>query len=254
MITVGAQLFTVRDFCRDLSSLEETLKRVSDIGYTAVQLSAVCPYEAAWMKNVLDACALKAPITHFDFKKIIGQKEETSLFHKGFGAAYVGIGCSPFPFDEAGFSALTEPLLSVSSYYRDHGQRLMYHNHNMEFTRHEDGLFFDKLVNAFSPDLLGITLDTYWVQAGGGDPAFWLNKLAGRVDCIHLKDMAYSLSDRAVRMAPVGSGNMNFEAILAAAEKAGTKYAFVEQDNTYGEDPFVCLKKSYDYLKGIGLE
>ena len=39
-----------------------------------------------------------------------------------------------------------------------------------------------------------------------------------------------------------------------AAEAGGTKYVFVEQDRCYDEDPFVCMKKSYDYLKEIGLE
>ena len=55
-------------------------------------------------------------------------------------------------------------------------------------------------------------------------------------------------------MAPVGWGNMNFDAILSAAEDAGSQYLLVEQDLCYGEDPFVCLKKSYDYLKSVGLQ
>ena len=41
-------------------------------------------------------------------------------------------------------------------------------------------------------------------------------------------------------------------ALCAAAEKAGTKYAFVEQDDCFGEDPFDCLKKSYDFLASRG--
>ena len=55
-------------------------------------------------------------------------------------------------------------------------------------------------------------------------------------------------------MAPVGWGNINHVAAAKAAEAGGTKYVFVEQDRCYDEDPFVCMKKSYDYLKGIGLE
>ena len=46
---------------------------------------------------------------------------------------------------------------------------------------------------------------------------------------------------------------MDFDAILSAAESAGTRYAFVEQDDCYGADPFDCLKKSYDYLASRGL-
>ena len=66
--------------------------------------------------------------------------------------------------------------------------------------------------------------------------------------------MVSDATDNAVRMAPVGSGNINHIAAARAAEAGGTKYVFVEQDRCYDEDPFVCMKKSYDYLKGIGLE
>ena len=46
---------------------------------------------------------------------------------------------------------------------------------------------------------------------------------------------------------------MNFEKIIAAAERADGKYLLVEQDECYEEDPFDCLKKSYDYLTSLGL-
>ena len=100
----------------------------------------------------------------------------------------------------------------------------------------------------------GFTLDTFWVQAGGGDPAYWLRRLSGRVDCVHFKDMEYSPEDKAVRMAAIGDGNMNYPEILRACEDAGVQYAFVEQDNCYGVDPFLCLKRSYDWLHAQGLE
>lgn len=53
-------------------------------------------------------------------------------------------------------------------------------------------------------------------------------------------------------MAPVGSGNMNYEAIVRASEEAGCKYAFVEQDRCYEDDDFECMKRSYDYLASLG--
>ena len=46
---------------------------------------------------------------------------------------------------------------------------------------------------------------------------------------------------------------MNFEKIIASAEQAGGQYLLVEQDESYEEDAFDCLKKSYDYLKSLGL-
>ena len=73
--------------------------------------------------------------------------------------------------------------------------------------------------------------------------------------CIHLKDMAFAPGNglSGMRMAPVYEGNMNFDAILAAAEDAEVQYLLVEQDDCYGEDPFLCLTKSYANLKAVGL-
>ena len=70
----------------------------------------------------------------------------------------------------------------------------MYHNHHMEFARTGEGreIYLERFLRDFAPEELGFTLDTYWVQAGGGDPVQWLNRLAGRVPCVHLKDMAFA--------------------------------------------------------------
>ena len=59
-------------------------------------------------------------------------------------------------------------------------------------------------------------------------------------------------AQRENRIATIGEGNMNFDGILSAAVDTGVKYAFVEQDDCYGEDPFECLKRSYEFLKAKG--
>lgn len=58
----------------------------------------------------------------------------------------------------------------------------------------------------------------------------------------------------AFEMRPNGYGAQNFPAILAAAEKAGTAWVVVEQDEpTKGLTPMECAEKSITYLKSIGL-
>ena len=90
-------------------------------------------------------------------------------------------------------------------------------------------------------------MDTYWVQVGGGDPAQWLEKLAGRIPVIHLKDCGY-----AKRMEVIGEGNINFDRVFEKAEAGGTKVMFVEQDDCNGENPFDCLRRSYENLRAYG--
>jgi len=46
----------------------------------------------------------------------------------------------------------------------------------------------------------------------------------------------------------VGSGNLNFKKIIAAAEKSGCKWFIVEQDTCPG-DPVDSLAKSFEYIK-----
>ena len=50
---IGAQLFTVRDFCKDLESFSESLKKVAEIGYRVVQVSGSCAFEGEWLKEEL---------------------------------------------------------------------------------------------------------------------------------------------------------------------------------------------------------
>ena len=107
----------------------------------------------------------------------------------------------------------------------------------------------EKLMQDFSPEEMGFTLDTFWVQAGGGDPAQWLEKLAGRIPCIHLKDYAYGR-----KMAVVGEGNINFDRVFEKAAAGGTQYMLVEQDDCNGENPIECLRRSYQFLKSRGFE
>lgn len=39
---IGIQFYTLRDYCKNLDDFAESLKKVADIGYKNVQISAVC--------------------------------------------------------------------------------------------------------------------------------------------------------------------------------------------------------------------
>lgn len=244
---LGAQLYTVRDYCKDLDSFAETLAKVADIGYTTVQVSGTCEYEADWLKEQLDKNGLACPLTHFNLDKIEKEPQAVMDFHEKFGCKNIGIG--GYEPHKNGVKPLVERFKESGRLMGQNGFNLCYHNHGGEFTKNGDKTVFDEIAKAFTPDELKFTVDTYWAQLGGCDPAQLIRSLKDRAPCIHLKDMAY---DRL--MMAVGSGNMNFEAVFAAAEYANVQYAFVEQDDCNGLNPFDCLKSSYDYCRSCGIE
>lgn len=239
---IGAQLYTVRDYCKNLKDFSETLKKIADIGYRTVQVSGTCAYEPAWLAEQLKTNGLRCVLTHIPPDKIADQPEMVAAEHKAFGCGAAGIGyCDIEACGVDGFAARFRPAARV---LREKGMRLSYHNHDKEFIQVGGKTLLEKVADAMGPDELFFTLDTYWVQAGGGDPIAWLDKLSGRTPYVHLKDMAYGR-----KMAPVGQGNMNFAGILEACLRDGVEYALVEQDDCYGEDPFACLQTSFAYLK-----
>ena len=245
---IGAQLFTLREMTQTLDGFAEALKRVADIGYTAVQVSATCPFEAEWLKTELAKNGLQCVLTHTPVPRLTEETQKVIAEHDVFGCRCIGLGWWSWKDEEhmgqEDFRRLFAPMMKA---FRASGKYFMYHNHDQEF-RHMDGKpILQWLVEAYPPEEMGFTLDTFWVQAGGGDPAQWLEKLAGRIPVIHLKDYAYGR-----KMVPVGEGNINFDRVFEKAESGGTEWMLVEQDDCNGEDPLDCLKRSYDYLRSRG--
>ena len=245
---IGAQFFTLRDFCKDSDSFAESLKTVADIGYKTVQISGTCQYEPEWLKGELEKNGLECVLTHIPADKLQNDPAKVAKDHDVFNCKYVGLGSFGFN-EEKNIDDFIRIYKPVTSTLKQAGKYFMYHNHDGEFKKFNGKIVLENLAEAFSPDEMGFTLDTFWVQAGGGDPAQWIEKLSSRVPCIHLKDYAYGR-----KMAVIGEGNINFDRVFEKAESAGTKYMLVEQDDCNGEYPFDCLKRSYDFLRSRGFE
>ena len=251
---IGAQLYTVRDFTKNLTDFEETLKKIADLGCKTVQVSGTCEYEAEWLNEKLKENGLACVLTHTKPADLLEKTEKVCRDHGIFSCPNIGLGAVPGgKLNDEIYEKFKADFMPVIKKINEAGYRFFYHNHAFEFSKSANGSrFFEKMLADFPVEMMSITFDTYWAQFAGADPAKVLLSLKGRAQCVHLKDMAVSERNEN-RMAPVGHGNMNFDAILAAAEQVGSEYLLVEQDNCYGEDPFVCLKKSFDYLKSIGM-
>jgi sugar phosphate isomerase/epimerase len=186
-------------------------------------------------------------VTHTAPDSILGDTEGVIAKHDILDCKYVGLGAMPKNYRKhEAVEDFHKNFHRAIKQIADSGKVFTYHNHAFEFEK-KDGVFMlDKLFSMFDKSLM-LTLDCYWANYGGVDVCELIEKYAGRIDCVHLKD--YAIKNNEIIMAPVMRGNMNYPKIITALEKAGTKYALVEQDDCYGEDPFDCLAESYNNLK-----
>ena len=111
---IGAQFYTVRSMTQTTEGLAETLKKVADIGYRTVQLSATCPYDAEWMKEQLNKNGLRCVLTHTPVPRLTGELDRVIAEHSVYGCDYIGLGW--YSFDEEKGDTYEKFLDSVFSW------------------------------------------------------------------------------------------------------------------------------------------
>ena len=73
---VAAQLYTIRDHLKTPSDIAKSLKRVSDIGYQAVQISGMGPIDESELVKILDGEGLVCCATHENGNMILNEPEK----------------------------------------------------------------------------------------------------------------------------------------------------------------------------------
>ncbi len=248
-MNIGAQTYTIRMFMQNERDFCQSMARIAGIGYKYIQLSGITPLNPQVIRDVCDENGLKIVLTHTKMD-IIGDVDSVIKYHSILGCKYIGIGGSGEKYRYPGWvSCFAADYAEPARVMKEAGFRFMYHTHSDEWAKLPDGrLILDGLLEGMPEDLMGITLDLYWLQYAGANVHKWIEKLQNRLQCVHFKDLAIRGNQQV--MAPVGEGNMDYTGIFELLKKLGkTEFALVEQDDCYGRDPFDCLASSYRYLK-----
>ena len=249
---IGAQLYTLREFLKTPPDIATTLKKVSEMGYEAVQLSAVGKIEPEELKKILDGEGLQVAATHVGYYALRDETGRMVDEHHLLGCKHVAIGGLPGEYRNAeGFAKFAKEASEVGRRLKEQGLVFGYHNHSFELQKFGDRTGLQILYEDSNPETFTAEIDTYWIQHGGGDPAAWIKKVSGRIPLLHLKDMA--VGGKGPIMAEVGEGNLNWPAILEAAKEAGVRWYLVEQDICQ-RDPFESLAISLKNLHEMGLK
>ena len=260
---LGVALYTVRDQMR--TDTPGTLKALADLGYRyiesglrpsladAAKAAGLQPQKSAYAPTYLvtgnrQAWAGGEPLLPEDYTWQNAVDEG-----KARGLEYLVI--VYLQRAERGgldvYRDLAKRLAKAGEACRKAGLGLAYHPHSFEFEPMGGARPIDVLLGDTPRDLLGLELDTFWSSIGGVDPVTMVEKYAGRVPLVHLKDKARGTAviyDEAKvpreAFKEIGAGEVDYKRFFAAAEKAGVKYYYVEQDYTVGSTPLESLKIS----------
>ena len=255
--TLGVQLYTVRTVLPQKP--QDTLNAIRAIGYQEVE-ATYAGLDGLW--PMLQASGLKPVSIHLDSGSVTqGKPDDLSpifdqLKKRGFQYAVF-----PYlPEPERGgidvIQAIAEKLNRAGEKCRAAGMSFCYHNHAFEFATEKGATLFQVMLEHTDPKLVAFELDVFWVSVAGLDPAEFLQKLAGRVPLLHLKDKAegtavmYKESVPPTAFKEVGSGVLDWPKVLRAAAAAKVAHYFVEQDQTPG-DPVDSLRQSFGYLSKL---
>ncbi|HEY8350759.1 MAG TPA: sugar phosphate isomerase/epimerase [Clostridia bacterium] len=246
-LRIAVQLYTVREFMKTPEDTVNTLKRVKEIGYDAVQVSGtgyIDREKAELVKKAAEELGLEICATHVGFDQLESEMDWMIELHRMWNCRYVGLGAMPDRFrgSREGYVEFAGIANGFGKVLSQNGLRFIYHNHNFEFHKFDGMTGMQILLAETDPEYFDFEIDTYWVQAGGADPIEWIRKLKGRMDVIHFKDMVMYQGNQT--MAEVGEGNLNWNGIIEACRETGVKWAAVEQD--------ICLRDPFESL-GISL-
>lgn len=251
-LKIGAQYYTIRDFCKTLEDFDASCKKVSEIGYKAVQLSGIGDFSAEEIKPIIEKYGLYVVCTHRSPQKYLEEIDKEIEFHKAIGCPILGLGGMPgFEIKEDTVDNFIKDFKPVIEKINAAGLTFAYHNHAFEFQKINGKHVFDIICEKLGDIKFKLILDVYWLAFAGINPAKFIRDHKENIACVHFKDMSVTKYEQF--FAPVGEGNLDWDDIIAACEEVGVEYALVEQDNCYDENPFDCLRKSYNFLQDKGL-
>lgn len=247
-LPVCLQGYTVRDdFAQDFYG---TLKKIADIGYAGVELAGLYGKNATELKAVLDDNNLTVPGAHVGLGDLANVEAALETYNT-LGAKYIIVPYLPAEMRTGmdDYRKLAEMLSDLGVKVSKAGMGFAYHNHEFEFeTFGTDQTAFDLLFGSTDANIVKVELDAFWVRKAGLDPVATINKYAGRVPLLHVKDMTTD-----GKFAQVGEGATDFAPIFAAAEGVGgTEYYIVEQDDTYDVAPLDAITTSFRNLQKMG--
>ncbi len=235
---LGIQLYTLR--ARMAQGVEATLDLVAGIGYREVEFAGYFQRTPAQIRAALTASGLSAPSAHVSLEAV--EQEATLAAAAEIGHRWLVVPSLPPNVRQTlnDWSRLGERFTRLAQTARSWDLRIAYHNHDTELHPFDGEVPLEVFLGASDPALVHLQADLFWLAQGGVDPVDFLTRWPGRVPMVHVKD-------RGPRgeMVDIGTGTLDWRAILRAAPTAGIQHWFVEHDNPANAEAFARSAHAY---------
>ena len=255
---VGLQLWSLREYLP--KDLPGTLAKVRGMGFRDVEGAGLWGKTVSQLRAALDAAGLRCTSAHADLERLRDKPAEAFAEVKAMGATSVV--CPWIPHGKTGFTR-DDALKAAEAFNRigkaasEAGLRFGYHCHGYEFVPSPEGHALRHPRRATDPATVAFQIDVFHAYTAGPTPTRLIEKYKGRVTSLHLKDL--KKGDKVVPGSPgaeadvdvpVGTGQVDYPAVLRAAVKAGVSMYFVEDES---KDPLGHIPQSVAYLEGLKL-
>ncbi len=276
-IKIGIQISTLLGKLKEIG-IYETFRKLNELGYTYVEMSQVDMTDenlneierackdfgieiTAW------GCFLTPKAYNTTIYNLQDDVDKLIALCKKSNSKYVRLGGIDMDGTRESCVEFAQKCNAVIPRLEENGIELYAHNHHREFSK-DGGEYLLDIIADNAPKL-GLEIDVHWLQRGGVNPIEYIKKYPNRIRLLHLKD--YKIATTAeikadpmydadkpigqndcIRHAVVGEGSLPFPEIIKTALSINTEVFFIEQDSTYGEDAFDCIKRSKEYLESIG--
>ena len=274
-LPVAVQVYGLRDLLEKTpEDFKEVMTKVKEIGYDGVELAGLYGLEPSYIKEVLAEVGLIPISAHVAFADMMDDLDQVISDYSTIGVKYLVM---PYmaeeyrPANPEGFQKFLPLLNQVGEKIKAAGMTFLYHNHDFEFVKLENGKWgYDEMFDAIPHDNLMSELDTCWCDVATHEPVDFIKKYTGRIPVAHLKDYIkkgevknmYKLIGIETEdegkdsgyfgFRPVGFGQMLWEPILAASLDAGADWLVVEQDEHYELEPLEAARRSRADLRILG--
>jgi sugar phosphate isomerase/epimerase len=252
---LGVQLYTFRVLARqDPVAMLDTVRK---LGFTMVEGGSTYGMPMERYLEVLRARGLRTTSMLASYERFRDSSDAIVAHAKAVGAKYAGIAWIPHqaPFKESDARRAIADFNTFGRRMKDAGLTFVYHNHGYEPHPYGDGTLLDLIIRETDPELVKLEMDVLWTWLPGVDPVALIRKYPGRFKLMHIKDMKPGLPRGSLtgllpedQQAAPGEGQVPWAALLAAAERDGFEYYYIEDETP---EPLVNVPKTITFLERL---